>query len=162
MQVISLSLPPAALIWFGKRGRRKGRPLITHISGELLMSHCPFPTLGCCVIADSGLWDAVSKCDILSLCETCYSIKVFFLFVFIKVWYYLHHEWQVPVNLTGDNFTISRRECTILTTLVKLITKCKPYLQSVLNYLPFLPRFAVYKGPWKPSQHFWYITWYMS
>lgn len=83
--------------------------------------------------------------DILSLCETCYSIKAFIIII-IKVWYYSHHEWQVPVDLTGDNLTISRRECTKLTTLVKLITKYKPYLQSVLPRLPSLPRFASLHG----------------
>lgn len=140
MQVISLSLPQAVLIWFGKRGRRKGRPLITHISGELLMSHWPFPTVGCCVIFDSGFWDAVSKWWYFkSMRDVLFYQGFVCCFFLIKVWYYSHHEWQVPVNLTEDNFTISRRESTILTTLVKLITKYKLYLQSVLNCLPSFP-----------------------
>lgn len=54
MQVISLSLPQAALMQLDESGSRKGRSLITQILWGTANGLLTLLTLGRCVIFDSG------------------------------------------------------------------------------------------------------------
>lgn len=132
----------------GKRGCRKGRSLITHIlwgtANELLtLPHC---RLMCHIPFDSGSWDVISKWWYL---KSMWDVLVYQ--DFFKAQCYSHQEWQVSVDLTGHNFTISSspprwRESTVLTTLVKLVTTYKSYLHPVLNYFYGSPHLAHLHG----------------